>query len=98
MNRGPAIRWKTLYLATLDAHLVAMDAQTGRVLWDTEIGRVDHNLSATSPPLIVGDKVVVGMAGGDYESRGFIDAYQAATGKRLWRFLRLIARAAAPHG
>jgi len=86
VNRGPAIAGGTLYLSTLDAHLVAMDAQTGRVRWDTEIGRADDNLSATSPPLIVEDKVVVGMAGGDYESRGFIDAYQAETGKRLWRF------------
>jgi alcohol dehydrogenase (cytochrome c) len=86
VNRGPAIAGGTLYLATLDAHLVAMDAQTGRVRWDTEIGSVGDNLSATSPPLIVEDKVVVGMAGGDYESRGFIDAYQAETGKRLWRF------------
>jgi len=86
VNRGPAISGGTLYLATLDAHLVAMDARTGRVLWDTEIGRAENNLSATSPPLIVADKVVVGMAGGDYESRGFIDAYQAETGKRVWRF------------
>lgn len=86
VNRGPAVAGGMLYLATLDAHLVAMDARTGRVRWDTEIGRVDDNLSATSPPLIVEDKVVVGMAGGDYESRGFIDAYQAETGKRLWRF------------
>jgi len=86
VNRGPAVAGGMLYLATLDAHLVAMDAQTGRVRWDTAIGRVDDNLSATSPPLIVNDKVVVGMAGGDYESRGFIDAYQVDTGKRLWRF------------
>jgi alcohol dehydrogenase (cytochrome c) len=86
VNRGLAVGGGLLFLATLDAHLVAMDAQTGRVRWDTEIGRVDDNLSATSPPLVVDDKVVVGIAGGDYESRGFIDAYQASTGKRLWRF------------
>jgi len=86
VNRGLAVGGGMLFLATLDAHLVAMDAQTGRVRWDTEIGRVDDNLSATSPPLVVDDKVVVGIAGGDYESRGFIDAYQASTGKRSWRF------------
>lgn len=86
VNRGAAISGGTLYLATLDAHLVAMDAQTGRVRWDVQIGAVEDNLSATSPPLIVDDKVVVGMAGGDYESRGFIDAYQTETGRRLWRF------------
>ena len=86
VNRGAAISGGTLYLATLDAHLVAIDAQTGRVRWDVQIGAVEDNLSATSPPLIVDDKVVVGMAGGDYESRGFIDAYQTETGRRLWRF------------
>ncbi|MFN7997580.1 MAG: PQQ-binding-like beta-propeller repeat protein [Bryobacteraceae bacterium] len=86
VNRGPAISGDKLYLGTLDAHLVAMDARTGRVRWDAEIGRVSDNLSATSPPLVVDDKVIVGMAGGDYQSRGFIDAYQAETGERLWRF------------
>ena len=50
------------------------------------VGKVEENVSATSPPLVVGDRVLVGMAGGDYRSRGFIDAYQAETGKRLWRF------------
>ncbi|HZT31532.1 MAG TPA: PQQ-binding-like beta-propeller repeat protein [Bryobacteraceae bacterium] len=86
VNRGPAVSGGMLYLATLDAHLVAMDARTGRVRWDTEIGKVDDNLSATSPPLIVGGKAVVGMAGGDYPSRGFLDAYDTGTGRRLWRF------------
>lgn len=86
VNRGVAVRGGLLYLATLDAHLVALDAQTGRVRWDVVIGRVEDNLAATSPPLVVGDKVVVGIAGGDYPSRCFVDAYDATTGKRLWRF------------
>lgn len=86
VNRGLAILDETLYMATLDAHLVALDAQTGRVRWDVSLGRVEDNLSATAPPLIVGDKVVVGIAGGDYASRGFIDAYDAHSGKHLWRF------------
>jgi alcohol dehydrogenase (cytochrome c) len=86
VNRGPAIAEGTLYLATLDAHLVAMDARTGRVRWDTVIGKVADNLSATSPPLIVGGKAIVGMAGGDYPSRGFLDAYDTGSGRRLWRF------------
>ena len=50
------------------------------------MGKVKDNLSATSPPLVVGDKVIVGMAGGDFPARGFIDAYHAKTGERLWRF------------
>ena len=86
VNRGVAILDGTLYLMTLDAHLVALDAQTGRVRWDVEVGKVDDNLSATSPPLIVGERVIVGVAGGDYPSRCFIDAYDAKTGRRLWRF------------
>jgi alcohol dehydrogenase (cytochrome c) len=86
VNRGPAIVGSLLYLSTLDAHLVAMDTKTGQVRWDVEVGKVEENVSATSPPLVVGDRVLVGMAGGDLRSRGFIDAYQAETGKRLWRF------------
>lgn len=86
VNRGVAILHGTLYLMTLDAHLVALDAQTGRVRWDVEVGKVDDNLSATSPPLVVGERVMVGVAGGDYPSRCFIDAYDARTGGRLWRF------------
>jgi alcohol dehydrogenase (cytochrome c) len=86
VNRGLAIVNATLYMATLDAHLVALEANTGRVRWDVSLGRTEDNLSATAPPLIVGDKVIVGVAGGDYASRCFIDAYHADTGKRLWRF------------
>lgn len=86
VNRGLAIVNGTLYMATLDAHLVALESRTGRVRWDVSLGRTEDNLSATAPPLIVGDKVIIGVAGGDYASRCFIDAYHADTGKRLWRF------------
>ena len=86
VNRGLAILDRLLYMATLDAHLVALDSRTGRLEWDVEMGKVKDNLSATSPPLVVGNKVIVGMAGGDFSSRGFIDAYHAKTGQRLWRF------------
>ncbi|MBK9166553.1 MAG: PQQ-dependent dehydrogenase, methanol/ethanol family [Bryobacterales bacterium] len=86
VNRGVAIHGGTLYMATLDARLVALDARTGRVKWDVEVGRVEENHSCTGPPLVVGDRVIVGMAGGDYATRGFIDAYDAGSGKRLWRF------------
>ena len=74
VNRGPAIVGSLLYLSTLDAHLVALDTKNGRVRWDVLLGNVEDNVSATSPPLVVGDRVLVGMAGGDYRSRGFIDA------------------------
>ena len=86
VNRGVAILGGTLYLGTLDAHLVALNARDGRVRWDVEVGKVEDNISITSPPLVAGNKIVTGMAGGDYPSRGFIDAYDAGTGKRLWRF------------
>jgi alcohol dehydrogenase (cytochrome c) len=86
VNRGVAILGGTLYLGTLDAHLVALNARDGRVRWDVEVGKVDDNVSITSPPLVAGNKIITGMAGGDYPSRGFIDAYDADTGKRLWRF------------
>ncbi|MBM3786691.1 MAG: PQQ-dependent dehydrogenase, methanol/ethanol family [Acidobacteria bacterium] len=86
VNRGVAILNGTLFLATLDAHLVALNARDGRVRWDVEMGTVAENYSGTAPPLAVDGKVIVGIAGGDYPARGFIDAYDAASGRRLWRF------------
>ncbi len=85
-NRGVAIWNDLVYMATLDAHLVALDARTGRVRWDVELGKTSDNLNFKQPPLVVGDRLIVGSAGGDSPSRGFIDAYDAATGRRLWRF------------
>jgi alcohol dehydrogenase (cytochrome c) len=66
--------------------LVALDARTGRVRWDVEVGKPRDNLSIKSVPLVVEDKVLVGIAGGDFASRGFLDAYEAASGARAWRF------------
>ena len=86
VNWGVAILGNTLFLGTLDAHLVAIEARTGRVRWDIEVGKPEDNLSIKSVPLVVKDKVLVGVAGGDFPSRGFIDAYDATTGKRAWRF------------
>ena len=86
VNWGVAIREDTLFLGTLDAHLVALDATSGRVKWDVEVGKPEHNLSIKSVPLVVKDKIIVGIAGGDFPSRGFIDAYDAQSGRRQWRF------------
>jgi glucose dehydrogenase len=80
VNRGVAVLNDSIYLATLDAHLVALDARTGRPKWDVEMGKVEQNLSGTAPPLAVGDKVFIGIAGGDFPSRAFIDAYDARSG------------------
>lgn len=84
-NRGVAILGETLYMSTLDAHLVAIDARTGNVRWDVEVANYAEGYSKTAAPLIVKDKVVTGIAGGEFGIRGFIDAYDAATGERAWR-------------
>lgn len=85
-NRGFGALGELLFLGTLDAHLVALDAKTGRVRWDIEAAKADEGYSFTGAPLVVKDKVIIGAAGGEYGIRGFIDAYEATTGKRAWRF------------
>ena len=84
-NRGVAILGDTLYMSTLDAHLAAIDAKTGNLLWAAEAADYRAGYSKTAAPLIVKDKVVTGIAGGEYGIRGFLDAYNAATGTRDWR-------------
>ena len=85
-NRGLAMLGDTLYLGTVDAHLVALDAKTGSVIWDIEVADRHAGYSLTLAPLVVKDKVIVGVAGGEFGIRGFLDAYDAETGKRVWRF------------
>jgi alcohol dehydrogenase (cytochrome c) len=86
VNRGPAILGDKLYMGTLDAHLVALDRKTGNVLWDTKVEEPKNGYSITLAPLVVKNKVIVGVSGGDYADRGFIDAYDAESGARAWRF------------
>jgi len=86
VNRGVAVLGDTVYVGTLDAHLVALDANSGLVRWDVEVTDYKHGVSVTVAPLAVKDKIVVGMAGGEYGVRGFLDAYDAKTGERAWRF------------
>jgi len=85
-NRGLAVLGSTLYLGTLDAHLVALDISTGRVLWDVEIADYKNGYSITGAPLALKNLVVTGVAGGEFGIRGFIDARDAETGKEVWRF------------
>ena len=85
-NRGVAILGDTLYMGTLDAHLVAIDRTSGRSLWDVAVGDPARGYSITMAPLIVKDKVLVGSGGGEYGVRGFIAAFDAKTGRELWRF------------
>ena len=85
-NRGVAILGDTLYMGTLDAHLIALDAKTGHALWNVALADVKQAYSITMAPLIVKDKVIVGLGGGEFGIRGFIGAYDAKTGKEAWRF------------
>ncbi len=86
VNRGFAMLGDRLFMATLDAHLVALDMRTGGVLFDVQLANYKDGYSATVAPLVVKDKVIVGIAGAEYGIRGFIDAYDAVTGKQAWRF------------
>ncbi len=84
-NRGVAILGETLYMSTLDAHLVAIDGRSGSLLWSREVADYRSGYSKTAAPLIVKDQVVTGIAGGEYGIRGFLDSYDAQSGERLWR-------------
>ncbi len=86
VNRGLAILGNTLYMGTLDAHLLAIDASTGKIVWNTTVGSAKDRYAITHAPLIVKDKVVVGLAGGDGPIRSSIAAFDAKTGKEVWRF------------
>jgi alcohol dehydrogenase (cytochrome c) len=86
VNRGFAILGNKLFMATLDAHVIALDTKTGSLLWDTVAADYRQAYTFTVAPLVVKDKVIVGVSGGEYGVRGFIDAYDAETGKRVWRF------------
>ena len=86
VNRGLAILGDTLFLATLDAHLVAVDAKTGRPIWNTRVANASAGYAMTVAPLVVKDKVIVGVAGGEFGIRGFIAAYDVRTGREAWRF------------
>jgi len=85
-NRGVAILGNTLFMGTLDAHLIAIDAKTGKALWNTVVGDVKSGYSITMAPLIVKDQVLVGVGGGEYGIRGFVAAFNPQTGKETWRF------------
>jgi alcohol dehydrogenase (cytochrome c) len=85
-NRGAAIAGDRLFVGTLDAALVALDARTGNALWETQVADSMLGYSLTSAPLVVKDKVLVGITGGEFGARGFLDAYDIATGKRVWRW------------
>jgi alcohol dehydrogenase (cytochrome c) len=86
VNRGFGMLGDKLFMVTLDAHLLAMDKVTGGVLWDVVLADYKIGYAATLAPLVLDGKVIVGISGGEYITRGFIDAYDPDTGERLWRF------------
>ena len=84
-NRGVAVLGETLYMSTLDAHLVGIDARTGNLVWDSVVADYQSGYSKTAAPLIVKDQVITGIAGGEFGIKGFIDSYNAEDGALLWR-------------
>ncbi len=86
INRGVAVLDDRVFLATDDAHLIALHRRTGGLIWETEMADHREHYGATSAPLVVKDMVISGTSGGDEGVRGFLAAYSAATGRELWRF------------
>ncbi len=92
-NRGVAVSGGRVFLETDNAHVLALDSQTGALVWDTEMADWHENYSASSAPLAVGDLVVAGVSGGEHGANGFVAAYEQETGHEVWRFAPCPSRA-----
>jgi alcohol dehydrogenase (cytochrome c) len=86
INRGVAVLGDRVFMVTDHAHLIALSSTTGQLLWDVEMADYRQHYGATSAPLVVNDLVLSGTSGGDEGARGFLAAYRASTGERVWRF------------
>jgi alcohol dehydrogenase (cytochrome c) len=86
ISRGVAIWHDRVYRETDNAHLLCLDARSGNLIWDVAYADWNGNYGATSAPLVVNDKVIVGTSGGDDGVRGFVAAYDPESGKLVWRF------------
>ena len=86
VNRGLAMHGNSLFMGTIDGKLVKLDARKGEPEWIIDVAPPELGYALTLAPLIIGDKVIVGPAGGEYGIRGFIAAYDVNTGEELWRF------------
>lgn len=86
INRGVAVLGDKVFMVTDHAHLIALHRLTGKLLWDVEMADYREHYGATSAPLVVKDLVISGISGGDEGVRGFLAAYKASTGERVWRF------------
>ena len=85
-NRGVAVLGQTIFVATIDSFLVALDANTGKQRWIVKVADYRDGYTMTGAPLALGDRVVVGVAGGEFGVRGFLSAFDAAEGRLLWKF------------
>ena len=85
-NRGVAILGDSVFMGTLDGYLLSVDAYSGKLLWRVKVAEMKAAYSITMSPLVVKDKVIVGVGGGEYGIRGFIAAYDARTGNQMWKF------------
>ena len=85
-NKGVAVSEGKLFMGTLDAKLVSLDAKTGKLLWETEIADPELGYSETMAPSVANGKVRIGTNGGEYGVRGFVKAYDANSGKLAWTF------------
>jgi alcohol dehydrogenase (cytochrome c) len=92
VNRGVAVSGERVFMATDHAHLIALNRASGALLWETEMADWRQNYNGTGAPMVVGDLVISGIAGGDDGVRGFVAAYDQATGKEVWRFWAVPAR------
>lgn len=90
-NRGVGIHGPHVYMGTLDARLIAFEAATGKVAWDIEVADPTFGYSITHAPLVVGNLVIVGVSGGEYGIRGHVTAYDAVTGRQVWRWYSIPA-------
>ncbi len=86
LNRGVAVREQLLFTVTDHAHVIALDRFSGELVWDAEMADYHDHYGAVAAPLVVDDLVIAGISAGDTGLRGFLDAYDATTGERAWRF------------
>ena len=91
LNRGVAIHNGKVYRSTLDAHVIAYDAKTGKQLWKSKAADYKQGHAMTAAPLIANGVLMTGIAGGEYGTRGFIDGWDLETGKNLWHFFTTAA-------
>jgi len=92
VNRGVTVNGERVFMATDHAHLIALNRASGALLWETQMADWRQNYNGTGAPMVVGDLVIAGIAGGDEGARGFVAAYDQATGKEVWRFWAVPAR------